>query len=278
MTPLDSGWIGSFQGVDVSPDGRRVGVGVFTVTGEEVHIRNLATGSMVRVSLPGHQLRGPFFSVDGSWLYFTAVGPGSAGIHRVAASPSAAPEAVLTSPDAILTQPSWTPDGETMFYTRLSPEGASFELRVRGTSEPVNDRMVSPANSASPQVSPDGRWLAYYTATSGIDEIVVRSVDPSRPEVWSVSGGEPIVSGTSRWSPDGSEIIYLGPDSVYATPVTGTETLTVGTRYGLAAFASFGQSFAVFPNGDPLMIRLHARPARPTRLIMIEDWSSTLGR
>jgi hypothetical protein len=45
---LPSGWIGNFESVSLSPDGRRIAAGTYTAANEEVQVRHLASGATRR--------------------------------------------------------------------------------------------------------------------------------------------------------------------------------------------------------------------------------------
>lgn len=71
-----------------------------------------------------------------------------------------------------------------------------------------------------PELSPDGRWLAYGTNGSGRFEVYVRSypgLGPAQPV--SIEGG-----GSPAWHPNGRELFFVGqPDSA------GTQRMMVAT-------------------------------------------------
>jgi len=78
------------------------------------------------------------------------------------------------------------------------------------------------------QVSPNGRYLAYVTAESGTNQVVVQTFpDPTKGK-WQItaSGGiEP------RWRGDGRELFYLEPDGkLTAVSVKTESTFEVGDR------------------------------------------------
>jgi hypothetical protein len=62
----------------------------------------------------------------------------------------------------------------------------------------------TPFNERSPQISRDGKWIAYVSDESGIEEIYVRPLSGSGGQVKvSANGGARAI-----WSPDGKELIY----------------------------------------------------------------------
>jgi serine/threonine-protein kinase len=64
------------------------------------------------------------------------------------------------------------------------------------------------ANTAFPEFSPDGRWIAYESWESGISEIYVRAF-PKRDEQWQISNS----GGTwPLWSRNSRELFYHTED------------------------------------------------------------------
>jgi len=87
---------------------------------------------------------------------------------------------------------------------------------------------------SDPQVSPDGRWIAF---TVGIPDLEADSIDT---DVWLMpsGGGDPrqITRGpgadhSPRWSPDGSQLVFVsdrdGTANLYLIPVDGGEARTL---------------------------------------------------
>jgi len=80
---------------------------------------------------------------------------------------------------------------------------------------------------AQPQLSPDGRYIAYVSNESGKDQIVVRTFPDSNQGQWpiTVAGGiEP------RWRrKDGRELYYLAPDGkVMVVAISGGPAFVPG--------------------------------------------------
>ena len=86
-----------------------------------------------------------------------------------------------------------------------TPAGSGSSTGQRGLkSEPIVDTQASEVH---PEISPDGRWLAYTTGESGKNEVFVQTFpDVSKGARWQVSA-----DGGSRpaWSPAGGELFYV---------------------------------------------------------------------
>jgi hypothetical protein len=76
-----------------------------------------------------------------------------------------------------------------------------------------------------PQISPDGRWMAYTSDESGQLEIFVRPFPDVDKGMWQVStnGGH-----SPLWSPDGKELFYRNDDATIVVPVETDPTFTPG--------------------------------------------------
>ena len=130
-------------------------------------------------------------------------------------------------------------------------------------------------SEAYPQVSPDGRWLAYQSNESGREEVYVRPF----PEVdgggrWQVSnnGGD-----SPLWSPDGQELFYRNADAVVAVAVETEPTFKPGNPETLFqgpffSYGNVGMRFTVWdisPDGK--------RFITGRRLEQIDDESTEAG-
>jgi dipeptidyl aminopeptidase/acylaminoacyl peptidase len=76
-----------------------------------------------------------------------------------------------------------------------------------------------------PQISPDGRYMAYQSNESGKGNIYVRTFPDVNEGRWQVSndgGNSPL------WSPDGSEIFYRNGDATLVVPVETEPTFNHG--------------------------------------------------
>ena len=111
-----------------------------------------------------------------------------------------------------------------------------------------------PFSASSPDLSPDGRYLAYQSKESGQHEVYVQPF----PE----GGGKRQVSTNGgygpRWRGDGKEIFYVEEDALVAVSVTTSPAFSVGMAKGLfdgqGAFDGVGQLYDVTPDGQRFVV------------------------
>jgi hypothetical protein len=85
----------------------------------------------------------------------------------------------------------------------------------------------TPSGEAGAEISPDGRWLAYYSNSSGRNEVYVRAF----PNVESAGQWTISTAGGTRpaWSRNGRELFYLDVNgAMMAVPVQTTPTFSAG--------------------------------------------------
>ena len=160
-----------------------------------------------------------------------------------------------------------TPGGQGPFDIHLlSPDGEEH------TSRPL---FHSPASEGQPDLSPDGRWIAYRSDESGRDEVYVQRF----PEL----GGRIKIStdgGTSpRWSADGAELYYRNGSAMMAVTVGNADaSLDVGLP-GLLFDGPYlndsGRNYEIAPDGHFLMVRL-ADDANLTQVHVVVNWFAEL--
>ena len=114
----------------------------------------------------------------------------------------------------------FSPDGARLFYQSYAPAGEGFtggccQLRVvnaDGTDDHRFEAAVPSAWTGVPTVSPDGRWVAYWSVlgSSGNQQIRVAPADESGPSI----GAGPAMSDFFpwAWSPDSSKILMFPGD------------------------------------------------------------------
>ena len=201
----------------VSPDGQRV------VVESNLPDRNspegpillidIRTGAVQRIAAPGEGVS-PEWSRDGRRVAFLRY-LGLVGREIVSRAWDRSGEDQLLYRDS----------SAVLFDYKLGPAGGWSVLRSgsAGAETTVQDILLAPAESLSrarpfvatpahevmPDLSPDGRWLAYASDESGRQEVYVQPVPGPGPRLQvSIAGGrEPL------WSPQGGTLFYRSPQS-----------------------------------------------------------------
>src|SRR5262249_41183374 len=118
--------------------------------------------------------------------------------------------------------PHFTPDGRALIY---SSEGKLWEMPSDGGA-PIE---LSGRHSEEGTLSPDGKWLAYFTheeQPSSHDVINVSPMDGSRPlRSFSMPPESIYQSPDVHWMPDGRSLIYVatrdGVSNIWSQTLAG---------------------------------------------------------
>ena len=193
----------------LSPDGKRLAVsdpaGSLSVWDFERQIMTpLATPGLRPMALAWtpdgrHLLYGDSFEAFGIW-WRRADGSGE-------------PVKLLESNEAVLPS-SMTPDGAYLAYSKGSPDRSSVWLLPIHADDPDHPKagaplafLEQPASAQSPDISPDGRWVAFASAETGTFEVFVRPLrGGGKWRVSEVGGSRP------RWSRAGRQLFYTAAD------------------------------------------------------------------
>jgi Tol biopolymer transport system component len=225
------------------------------------------------------------WSPTGDRIVFASPRGSPPTLYQKHVSGSGMEERLITSPDN--SQPSdWSRDGRFLAYASLHPT-SQWDLWLLPMSiAPETDRkpvlyLQSESNENLGQFSPDGRWLAYVSDESGINEVYVGTL----PEFTfarqiSANGGS-----RPRWRANGRELFYVAADGTLmavsvkpgdnfeaSAPValfkTGIRRTAVSGSYG------YTQDYAVTRDGQRFLISAGPPDTVPTNIVV--NWTAAL--
>jgi len=192
----------------VSPDGERLAVSLPDGSNTGVWVYAWRTGTKTRITDGPGQQAYPVWSPDGRYIVFA----GSGALLWGPADAAQRPKVLMAAPkQGTLAPLSFTPDGQTLAF---SERGADGKWSIK-TSAIRNSGMESlagnpelfvdlPSGAVTAAFSPDGRWLAYTSAESGVYEVYVRAFPDKRTKRVISSGGGMMPT----WAPDGKTLFY----------------------------------------------------------------------
>jgi len=219
---------GDLEDPAVSPvDGRRIALRI-TVPGaasSDIWVWDRDQETLERLTTQGAVNQAPVWTPDGEMIAFTSEREGQPPrIYWQAANGRGAAELLLDS-DYPAYPISWSPDGRTLAFVGFPEGNGDIGLFTLGDSVPLW-RVASEFEERHPQISPDGRWLAYSSDRSGDREVYVEAIngDGGRVQV-STNGGH-----SPRWAPDGAYLYYAGGPSSFEPIIAAAFTTEGGFR------------------------------------------------
>jgi serine/threonine-protein kinase len=182
-------------------------------------------------------------------VYGRRMSPTQAGIFWMVPDGSGAGDTLLAR-EGINVGGRVTPDGRRMvFMVReggTTPPSANWNIWITPVDSPAAARPLlnNRFNEGSPEISPDGRWLAYVTNETGDNVVYVRRLEGGGRQRVSSGGGF-----APQWSTQGRELFYRNGDSVYVVPVTNGTELGLGAPRVRFVLPSQAVDFDIHPDG-----------------------------
>jgi hypothetical protein len=269
---------GDFGNIEFSPDRRSLAVRLVDQTGNsDIWIYNVARGLGTRFTFdPAVELEG-IWSPDGRSIIFGSNRRGHFDLYRKSSNGVGAEE--LLYADNLTKQPStWSPDGKFLLYSTSDP-ATGFDLWIlplTGDPKPV-PFIRTPFNKQHGQFSPDGRWVAYQSNESGINEIyAVPFSCPDCKRLISVGGGS-----FPRWRRDGKEIFYLSGDqrltaAEVALKGDTLEVQAVRTLFGPVNVAAGFYRYDISADGQRILMAVPPAEGSSEPVTLVQNWASGL--
>jgi serine/threonine-protein kinase len=278
--------------VRVSPDSTRLALDIRDQENDIWTWDLRRHGALTRLTFdPGFNRGGIWSRPDGKSIAFSADRDGAENIYVQAADGAGTPERLTKGAGQQLPQ-SFTPDGTKLLF--VTPATPPFDIGVVNlTGDRHADLLLhGPQSENSPDISPDGKWLAYVSDESKLSEVYVRHFPDVENGRWQVSSG-----GGSRpvWARSGRELFYESPEQngatalkIWAVPVETTgATLTFGRPQqivdGPYLTPQASRPYDVSADGKRFVMIKDAAPpstpgtmARPAQLIVVTNWQEEL--
>ncbi len=284
VEPVDTTWreTGEIKGVALSPDGKSVALEISrSGTGTDIWVKRLAAGPLTRLTLdPAADIR-PTWNGDGQSIVFISERTAPNGIYERRADGSGSAVRIAQS-DRNLSEAYPSPDGHWLLArTTGSAVGQGDILAMQLGSDSVLRPVLATAGAeTNPILSPDGKWLAYVSTSSGRREVYVQGFPDAAggPRQISTDGGvEP------RWSRSGRELFFraINRQGMMAVDIETSPTFRRGTPHSLfqvqAASGLDYPRYDVSPDGKRFLMVGLGNDSTP-RLVRVENFLADLRR
>jgi serine/threonine protein kinase len=277
----------TYSSLRIAPGGRQLAVGRRDTNGiDDIWILQFARSLMTRLTFDPSRDTWPVWSPDGRRLAFASNRTGTYQIFVKDASGAGNEQALTATPySKVLTD--WTPDGRYILYSENNPKTLddiwAVPVSAGNAQKPPILVLQTPFRESEPQVSPDGKWIAYVSTESGRTEIYIQafpaSAGPLGGGKWQVSteGGE-----SPRWRGDGKELYFLTPDNgrIMAVGVhTNGNDLEFDKPLSLISAAMPSNNaypYDVAPDGQRFLIEEITTRRRTAPLTIVLNWDAAL--
>jgi Tol biopolymer transport system component len=267
---------GHYEHITISPDGTHaVVVRSASPSESTLWLVDLARGGASLFSTGPGRNDGPVWSPDGSKVVFASdrTGPQDLYVKTVG---DATPEQPFYKSSVLFKGPAfWSADGRWIICTQLNP-GTEQDVMLLSMADPreLKPLVMGPTRDDSGPVSPDGRWLAYYSDETGRYQLYVQSF-PSPGHTLQVSQDGAV---GAWWTADGRQLLFVGDDLRTLSRVDVAAA-------GAALRVSAPVAFATLPPNvlwvDATPDRQHFLAIAPERtgtgsMTVVENWRAAL--
>jgi Tol biopolymer transport system component len=217
------------------------------------------TGALRRITEDAADDWDPAFTPDGKSIIWSTSRAGHFEIWICAADGTGARQ--LSSDGFDAENPTATPDGRWIVYNSGNPEKSGiWKVRPDGSEA----TRIVPGTWSTPEVSPDGTWVAFRTSLEPRVLHVARIAD-GEVQRFTIEVPGSQFNARPRWMPDGRALAFTGTDGrggrvIFAQAFAPAQD-TSATRRPLAAFETGAviESFGVAPDGRRAVVSAEER-------------------
>jgi len=256
-----------------SPDGSRIAYSLVGAAGSDIYVYDLASRTPTRLRTGGAINERPEWSADGERILFRTDQAVRTAIWWMPVDQSGPPEPLISSPREAAFEAVMTPDGK---YLVFQEDTIGADVWYRALSPDSAPRPIATSRSIEnmARVSPNGRWVAFVTDASGLNQVVVQPFPGpgARVQVSSAGGAEPV------WARDGRRIFYRANQKLMVATVSTESGFRVTGRSVFAddlfmSAQSPHANFDVTPDGQRLLV---LKGQLDPRLIVVHNWAAEL--
>jgi hypothetical protein len=274
----DSGWAAPISDLALSPDGKRVALGLWNQNGfRDIWVKSLDHTSILKLTFEEGGNADPAWTSDSRSVTFITDRDGRSQILNKRADGSR-PATDLIADNGDHYGPVWSSDGKWLvFYTGRDGHGGPDIVGLRpGTDSASVPLVATRAREVWPALSPDGRWLAYSTDETQRWQVYVVPFPNTSAARWAVStdGGQ-----LPQWSKSSRELFYRDTaGNIVGVRVMATSPFTLGQPKIIIRAADAGTipGFGVEPGAQRFLLTRKVGTPPHDQIIVVDNWFEEL--
>jgi Tol biopolymer transport system component len=197
----------------LSPDGHQVALFRLVNGNVDIWLLDVRRGVPTRFTVDSADDVLPLWFRDGRRIVFNSNRTGVHDLYWKSTADTGSDGALLFKSDQAKMVTDFSPDGRFLLFQSVDPKRSfdilALPLRDGKPDGPPVPVVQSDVEEHGGQFSPDGKWIAYVSITSGRYEVYVRPFARN-------AGGEIRISTDGgdqvRWAPGGNELFYVARD------------------------------------------------------------------
>lgn len=273
----------SASALSYSQDGTQAAFTRLDGGNQDIWLREFARGTSTRFTSDPALDTAPVWSPDDQQIVFASDRNGSGNLYRKATS-NAGDEELLFKSNEAKTPTDWSRDGRfLLFDSQGLKTGSDIHVLTGPGGTPGDTKetpyLNTPFNERQARFSPDGRFVAYSSDSSGRFEVYVQPFPDPRGGRWQVSqdGGQ-----FPHWRRDGKELFYFapgGPARMMSVEVTLTPRFKALIPKVLFQVLSGTNPFDVSADGQKFIKLINTAATSdtpPAPITVVLNWAAAL--
>jgi Tol biopolymer transport system component len=272
----------SYFDVNISPDETKIAYTLYDQESDnsDIWIYDLRRNVPTRLTFDPALEGGALWSPDGKYVYYANDQEGS-GVHtrRKKASGLGEADIVRMTTSRATVPGAFTPDGSRLLFFEYS---GSWDIGILDLNDTSKVEMFANSSFSEfmPDVSPNGKYVAYVSWESGDPEIYVRKLDGSGGK-WQISTEHAF---NPLWRADGKELFYLTRDDrIMAVSVETDGDFEAGNSVELFTERILHPSrpshpYDVTADGRKFLLVIEFTNTDPGEIVVVQNWAEEFSR
>ncbi|MFH1143564.1 MAG: protein kinase, partial [Candidatus Eisenbacteria bacterium] len=217
----------------ISPDGRRVAVGIEDPRSgsSDIWVCEAGSGARTRFTIDPAADQAPLWSPDGTRIIYSSARRGPFDLYEKSLH-GTEPEHPILETEQNKRATSWSPDGRLVAY---ECEGDVWILPLDGERKPY-PLWKTEADEGNARFSPDGHWIAYVSDESGQSEVYVAPLSGAGRK-WQVSTNGGVMP---EWPRESDRLFYVSYDIMFTSVEVRPEGSSLSVGPPVSHFSLWG--------------------------------------